>query len=36
MAGEKDMLKYMNLARQFPHYFIALVDQQLAQFINDR
>ncbi len=30
------MLKYINLARQFPAYFISLIDKQLASFVNQR
>ena len=30
------MLKYINLARQFPAYYISLIDKQLATFINDK
>ena len=30
------MIKYINIARQFPAYFINLIDKQLATFINDR
>ena len=30
------MIKYFNVARQFPAYFVNLIDKQLATFINDR
>jgi uncharacterized protein YkwD len=30
------MLKYINLARQFPAYYISLIDKQLESFINER
>jgi hypothetical protein len=32
--SENEMLKYINLARQFPAYFISLIDKQLETFIN--
>lgn len=35
-SREAEMLKYMNLARQFPAYFISLIDKQLQTFLNDR
>ena len=30
------MLKYINLARQFPAYYISLIDKQLATFVNEK
>jgi hypothetical protein len=30
------MIKYINIARQLPSYFINLIDKQLATFINDK
>jgi hypothetical protein len=33
-SQEAEMLKYINLARQFPAYYISLIDKQLATFIN--
>ena len=30
------MLKYINLARQFPAYYISLIDKQLEIFINNK
>jgi hypothetical protein len=30
------MLKFMNLARQFPAYYVSLLDRQLESFLNDK
>lgn len=30
------MYKYINLARQFPAYFISVLDRQLASFVNEK
>ena len=30
------MIKYINLARQYPAYYINLIDKQLESFINDK
>lgn len=35
-SKEVEMVKYINLARQFPAYFISLIDKQLESFVNDR
>ena len=34
MNEESEMLKFINVARQFPAYFINLIDRQLDSFIN--
>jgi hypothetical protein len=36
MSLEYEMIKYFNLARQFPSYFVSLIDKQLAAFINNK
>lgn len=36
MNKEAEMFKYINLARQFPAYFISLIDKQMDSFVNDR
>lgn len=33
---ENEMLKFINLARQFPAYYISLIDKQLLSFTNER
>lgn len=30
------MYKYINLARQFPAYYITLIEKQIESFINDK
>lgn len=30
------MLKYINVARQHPAYYISLIDKQLESFLNDK
>ena len=30
------MVKFINLARQFPAYYINLIDKQLDSFLNDK
>lgn len=30
------MIKFINVARQFPSYYINLIDKQLASFLNDK
>ena len=30
------MIKYLNLARQFPAYYISHIDKQMEMFINDK
>lgn len=35
-SKEVEMVKYINLARQFPAYFISLIDKQLDSFVNER
>lgn len=30
------MVKFMNVARQFPAYFINLIDRQLESFLNSK
>lgn len=30
------MIKYINVARQFPTYYVNLIDRQLESFINDK
>lgn len=36
MEFEGEMLKFMNLARQFPSYYVSLLDRQLESFLNDK
>lgn len=36
MSEEAEMIKYINVARQFPAYYISLIDKQLESFINDK
>jgi uncharacterized protein YkwD len=36
MDHQAQMFKYINLARQFPSYFISIIDKQLQLFINER
>lgn len=31
-----EMVRYLNLARQYPAFFVSLLDRQLAEFINER
>ena len=30
------MIKYINVARQHPSYYISLLDKQMASFLNDK
>ncbi len=30
------MIKYINLARQFPAYYVNLIDKQMQTFLNDK
>jgi hypothetical protein len=30
------MIKFMNVARQYPAYFINLIDKQLETFLNEK
>ena len=30
------MTKYINVARQFPAYYISLIDKQIESFITDK
>ena len=30
------MLKYINLAREFPTYFIKAIDQQIERFVDEK
>ena len=34
--NQAEMIKFINIARQFPAYFINLIDRQLDSFINDK
>lgn len=36
MCDEGEMIKFINVARQHPAYFISLIDKQLQSFINDK
>lgn len=35
MTSEADVLKYLNMAREYPSYFVGLVEKQYNSFIND-
>ena len=36
MSIESLMIKYINLARQFPNYYTSLINKQIQSFINDK
>jgi hypothetical protein len=36
MQAEDDMLKYINVARQFPAYYLSLLDKQINSFLTDK
>lgn len=36
MSLEKQMIKFINVARQNPTYFIPILEKQIASFTNDR
>jgi hypothetical protein len=31
----QEVLKYINLAREYPKYYVALIDEQLNSFIDE-
>ena len=35
MFSEGDIIKYLNIARENPSYFIALVEKQYSSFITE-
>ena len=36
MSMEKQMIKFINVARQNPGYFVPILEKQISSFVNDR
>ena len=32
----KEVLKFINLAREYPKYYVSLVEQQISSFVDEK